>query len=76
MAMEQQTSLRTNLQLGIYRVIDPFVKLLIKVGLTPNIVTSIGVFYLNVTAWQFIFYYWRRKRVTAAILPTWAGRGF
>ncbi len=43
----QATSLRTNLQLGIYRVIDPFVKLLIKLGLTPNAVTSIG-FVLNV----------------------------
>jgi CDP-diacylglycerol--glycerol-3-phosphate 3-phosphatidyltransferase len=45
--MEQQTSIRTNLQLGIYKVIDPFVKLLIKIGLTPNAVTSIG-FVLNV----------------------------
>lgn len=45
--MEQQTSLRTNLQLGIYRVIDPVVKVFIKLGLTPNIVTSIG-FVLNI----------------------------
>jgi CDP-diacylglycerol--glycerol-3-phosphate 3-phosphatidyltransferase len=45
--MEQQTSIRTSLQLGIYKIIDPFVKLLIKVGLTPNAVTSIG-FVLNV----------------------------
>lgn len=45
--MEQKISLRTNLQLGIYRVIDPVVKILIKVGLTPNAVTSIG-FVLNV----------------------------
>ncbi|PAW94605.1 CDP-diacylglycerol--inositol 3-phosphatidyltransferase [Mucilaginibacter sp. MD40] len=44
---QQTTSLRTNLQLGIYKVIDPFVKLLIKLGLTPNAVTSIG-FVLNV----------------------------
>src|SRR4051812_24594342 len=41
------TSMRTSLQLGIYKVIDPFVKLLIKLGLTPNVVTSIG-FILNV----------------------------
>jgi CDP-diacylglycerol--glycerol-3-phosphate 3-phosphatidyltransferase len=41
------TSMRTSLQLGIYKVIDPFVKLLIKLGLTPNAVTSIG-FVLNV----------------------------
>jgi CDP-diacylglycerol--glycerol-3-phosphate 3-phosphatidyltransferase len=45
--MEPQTSVRTSLQLGIYKVIDPFVKLLIKIGLTPNAVTSIG-FVLNV----------------------------
>jgi CDP-diacylglycerol--glycerol-3-phosphate 3-phosphatidyltransferase len=45
--MEPQTSVRTSLQLGIYKIIDPFVKLLIKVGLTPNAVTSIG-FILNV----------------------------
>src|ERR1700712_1359993 len=45
--MEHQTSLRTSLQLGIYKVIDPFVKVLIKLGLTPNAVTSIG-FVLNV----------------------------
>ncbi len=45
--MEQQTSIRTNLQLGIYKVIDPVVKVFIKLGLTPNVVTSIG-FVLNV----------------------------
>lgn len=43
----QNTSMRTNLQLGIYKVIDPFVKLLIKLGLTPNAVTTIG-FVLNI----------------------------
>jgi CDP-diacylglycerol--glycerol-3-phosphate 3-phosphatidyltransferase len=43
----ENTSLRTNLQLGIYKVIDPFVKLLIKLGLTPNMVTTIG-FVLNI----------------------------
>jgi phosphatidylinositol phosphate synthase len=45
--MAQQTSIRTNLQLGIYKVIDPVVRLLIKLGLTPNAVTTIG-FILNV----------------------------
>src|SRR6195952_2298415 len=44
--MEQQTTMRKSLQLGIYKVIDPFVKLLIKLGLTPNAVTTIG-FVLN-----------------------------
>src|SRR5476651_142766 len=45
--MEQQISIRTKLQLGIYKVIDPVVKVFIKMGLTPNVVTSIG-FVLNV----------------------------
>jgi CDP-diacylglycerol--glycerol-3-phosphate 3-phosphatidyltransferase len=36
-----------NLQLGIYKIIDPFVKVLIKIGLTPNAVTTIG-FVLNI----------------------------
>src|SRR6201986_5180170 len=45
--MEQQTSMRTNVQLGIYKVIDPVVKVFIKLGLTPNAVTSIG-FVLNI----------------------------
>src|ERR1700761_1721614 len=44
--MKQQTSIRTNLQLGIYKVIDPVVKVFIKLGLTPNAVTTIG-FVLN-----------------------------
>lgn len=44
---EHQTSLRTSLQLGIYKIIDPFVKILIRIGLTPNAVTTIG-FMLNV----------------------------
>jgi phosphatidylglycerophosphate synthase len=43
----EQRSLRTRLQHGIYKVIDPFVKLLVKLGLTPNAVTTIG-FLLNV----------------------------
>src|SRR6201985_2851029 len=45
--MAQQTSMRTSLQLVIYKVIDPVVKVFIKLGLTPNAVTSIG-FVLNV----------------------------
>ena len=45
--MAHEVSLRTSLQLGIYKVIDPFVKLLIKLGLTPNAVTTIG-FVLNI----------------------------
>jgi CDP-diacylglycerol--glycerol-3-phosphate 3-phosphatidyltransferase len=45
--MAHQTSLRTSLQLGIYKIIDPVVKVLIRIGLTPNVVTTIG-FVLNV----------------------------
>jgi len=45
--MGQQTSIRSNLQSGIYKVINPVVKIFIKLGLTPNAVTSIG-FVLNV----------------------------
>jgi len=44
--MANQPSIRTNLQLGIYKVIDPLVRVLIKLGLTPNAVTTIG-FVLN-----------------------------
>ena len=40
-------SLRVTLQHTIYKIIDPFVRLLIKVGLTPNGVTTIGLI-LNV----------------------------
>jgi len=35
--------LRIKLQHGIYKLINPFVKLLIKLGLTPNAVTTIGL---------------------------------
>ena len=36
-------STRKKLQLGIYRVINPLVRLLIRLGLTPNMVTTIGL---------------------------------
>ncbi|HTQ64516.1 MAG TPA: DUF4833 domain-containing protein [Puia sp.] len=39
--------LRTDLQKGIYKIIDPLVKFMIKMGLTPNMVTTIGLF-LNI----------------------------
>ena len=34
--------LRDGIQHGIYRIINPMVKLMIKLGITPNIVTTIG----------------------------------
>src|SRR5579864_1210122 len=36
-------STRRNVQLGIYKVINPLVRLLIRMGLTPNMVTTIGL---------------------------------
>lgn len=36
-------TIRDNLQQGIYKIINPFVRLLIKLGLTPNAVTVIGL---------------------------------
>ncbi len=38
---------RDGLQQGIYKVIDPFVRLLLKIGFTPNTVTATG-FLLNI----------------------------
>jgi phosphatidylglycerophosphate synthase len=35
--------IRDGLQQGIYKVINPFVRFLIKLGLTPNAVTTIGL---------------------------------
>lgn len=43
----EKIPLRIRIQKGIYVVIDPFVKMLIKAGLTPNAVTTIG-FILNI----------------------------
>jgi len=43
----EKVPLRIKLQKAIYVVIDPFVKGLIKLGLTPNMVTMIG-FVLNI----------------------------
>lgn len=39
----QTVSTRDRLQQGIYLVINPFVKGLIKIGLTPNAITTIGL---------------------------------
>src|SRR5215211_3177882 len=39
--------LKVKLQFGIYKILDPFVNLLIKIGFTPNTVTVIG-FILNI----------------------------
>ncbi len=39
----KEQSIRVQLQQGIYIIIDPLVRLLIKLGLTPNMVTVIGL---------------------------------
>lgn len=39
---QQSKEARDSLQQGIYKVINPFVKFLIKAGFTPNMVTTIG----------------------------------
>ncbi len=36
-------SIRDQAQKGIYRIINPFVRFLIKLGLTPNMITTIGL---------------------------------
>ena len=40
---QRATKSRNNLQQGIYVVINPIVRLLIKCGITPNMVTTIGL---------------------------------
>lgn len=39
---ETAVETRNSLQHGIYKIINPFVNLLIKMGVTPNMVTTIG----------------------------------
>lgn len=46
---------RVKLQQGIYKIINPFVKLLIRLGLTPNAVTTIGLVLNIMVAVIFIF---------------------
>lgn len=48
---------RDGLQQGIYRIINPFVKLLIRMGVTPNMVTTIGLL----------------GNLAAAVILAWAG---
>jgi phosphatidylglycerophosphate synthase len=47
--------LRDKLQQIIYFILNPFVRLLIKMGLTPNMVTTIGFLMNIVVAIIFIF---------------------
>lgn len=40
---EKSKEARGSLQQGIYKVINPFVRFLIKLGVTPNMVTTVGL---------------------------------
>ena len=40
---ESSKQARNALQQGIYFVINPFVRILIRIGVTPNMVTTIGL---------------------------------
>ena len=51
--MSTFNNMRDALQQGIYKIINPFVKFLIKIGVTPNMVTTIG-FLGNVIAAVFL----------------------
>ncbi len=42
-AIIKPKTMRDSLQQGIYKVINPFVRMLIKLGLTPNAITTIGL---------------------------------
>ena len=66
---------RDGLQQGIYAIINPFVKLLIRIGITPNMVTTIGLLG-NVAAAAIIAYAGYEAQLTGNPrfdLITWGG---
>ena len=76
--MQPKTStfkkMRDALQQGIYCVINPFVRLLIRMGVTPNIVTTIGLLG-NIAAAALLVYAGYTGSATNMNydLVTWAG---
>ena len=76
--MQPKTStfkkMRDALQQGIYCVINPFVRLLIRMGITPNIVTTIGLLG-NIAAAALLVYAGYTGSATDMNyeLVTWAG---
>jgi len=70
-AVKQQ---RDNLQQGIYRIINPFVHFLIRIGLTPNMVTTIG-FIGNIIAAGFFAMAGYRSLVDHHLHTGWIGWG-
>ncbi len=66
---------RDGLQQGIYAIINPFVKLLIRMGVTPNMVTTIGLLG-NIAAAAIIAYAGYEAQLTGNPrfdLITWGG---
>ncbi len=47
--------MRDKIQMGVYKVIDPFVKFLVKIGVTPNMVTTFGLIGNLVAAAIFVY---------------------
>ncbi len=68
---------RDSLQQGIYFVINPFVKLLIRMGVTPNMVTTIGLLgniaSAAIIAWAGYLVYENPDQPIRFDLITWAG---
>ncbi len=68
-------SLRDSLQQGIYVVINPLVRLMIAIGITPNMVTTIGLLG-NIAAAALLVVAGYRTGLTGEVpwsLVTWAG---
>lgn len=63
---------RDALQMGIYKVIDPVVLLMRKIGMTPNMVTSIGLIG-NLAASAMIAYAALSDRSNPHVLIGWGG---
>ena len=67
---------RDNLQQGIYKVINPAVRLLIKMGVTPNMVTTIGFLGNVAAAVVIVIAGWNASQNGGVVdysLVTWAG---
>ena len=65
-------NLRNTLQINIYKILNPFVRFLIRIGFTPNVITTIGLI-LNIgVAIVFIFGAERTNRGELSYIG-WAG---
>ena len=72
---KEAKKLRDRLQQGIYKVINPFVRLLIRCGVTPNMVTTVGM--LGNLAGAILLIYAGYEAGRTGMVPydlvTWAG---